>query len=342
MTAAESVALAGKLWLNEDDTHTFLATGDQPGSRDHVDTVERTLEELTRNLGQESLRNFGTWWMDLGATGWFDDSRLWDRMAQLRSLDQYFLDHPTPFRPEIAAIVDEGSLLRVTEAGSLVSGQCIYRAREPLGRVGAPYGQYLLDDVLAGRVHAKLYVFLNAWTLNAEQRTLLETVTRDASTIWCYTVPSDAENLTAFHVGPTPSQPAWAAPTKLAAANGLRTAFGLRQKPTPLFSPADATAEETLFTYPDGKPAVAVRRRSSHVTIFVGVPGLTSELLRDAAQKRVSTYSLTKTATSMPTARSLSYMRTMTALSFSTPANRANCATCSPAPRCAGHHPPPR
>ena len=29
MTAAESVALAGKMWLNEDDTHTYLATGNR-------------------------------------------------------------------------------------------------------------------------------------------------------------------------------------------------------------------------------------------------------------------------------------------------------------------------
>ncbi|HEX3656812.1 MAG TPA: hypothetical protein VHV55_13430 [Pirellulales bacterium] len=285
MTAAESVALAGKLWLNEDDTHTYLASGDQPGSRDHVDNVEQTLAELTRNVGQEALRNFGTWWMDLGATGWFDDARLWQRMAQLRTLDQYFLDHPTPFRPEVAAVVDERSLLRVTEAGSLVSGQCIYRAREPLGRLGAPYGQYLLDDVLAGRVHAKLYIFLDAWTLSPDECAKLEAVTRDAATIWCYAAPGGGENLTGFQIGPAAPQAAWATPTRLAEAKGLHTAFGLRQKPRPLFSPVDATAEETLFTYPDGKPAVAIRRRDGNAAIFVGAPGLTSELLRYAARE---------------------------------------------------------
>ena len=193
---------------------------------------------------------------------------------KLRNLDQYFLDHPTPFRPEIAAIVNEGSLLRMTEAGSLVSGQCIYRAGEALGRVGAPYGQYLLDDVLAGRVRAKLYVLLNAWTLNAEQRTQLETVTRDASTIWCYTAPSAAKNLAAFKISPTSPQPAWASPTGLAAGKGLHTAFGLRQKVTPLFSPAAATAEETLFRYADGKPAVAINRRGGHLNMFIGAHGL--------------------------------------------------------------------
>jgi beta-galactosidase len=33
-----------------------------------------------RNVGQEACRNFATWWMDLGGTGWFNDRRLWDTM----------------------------------------------------------------------------------------------------------------------------------------------------------------------------------------------------------------------------------------------------------------------
>ena len=40
MSAAESVALAGKMWLNEDDTHTYLVTGKQPGWDQHVNTLE--------------------------------------------------------------------------------------------------------------------------------------------------------------------------------------------------------------------------------------------------------------------------------------------------------------
>ena len=85
MTAAESVALAGKMWLNEDDTRTYLGTGDFPGAIDAVSTLEDTNRELVRNVGQEAIRNFGTWWMDLGATGWFNDPRMWREMAPPQS-----------------------------------------------------------------------------------------------------------------------------------------------------------------------------------------------------------------------------------------------------------------
>ena len=41
----------------------------------------------------------------------------------------------------------------------------------------------------------------------------------------------------------------------------------------PLFAAADATAEETLATYPDGSAAVALRRKRDGPSLFVGAAG---------------------------------------------------------------------
>ncbi len=179
MTAAESVALAGKMWLNEDDTHTYLATGDPPGWRDHVTTLAESNAELVRNVAQEALRNFGMWWMDLTRTGWFNDPGMWAEMKRLEGLDEYFLKKPTPFRPEVAVVIDEAAMLRVAPGGSRAAKTSIYDARAPLGRMGAPYGQYLLDDVLAGRVQAKLFVFVNGWCFSSGERARLERIARE-------------------------------------------------------------------------------------------------------------------------------------------------------------------
>ena len=65
---------------------TYLATGEPPGWRDHVTTLQATNEELTRNVAEEALRNFATWWMDLTFTGWFKDAGMWERMAQLKDV----------------------------------------------------------------------------------------------------------------------------------------------------------------------------------------------------------------------------------------------------------------
>lgn len=294
MTAAESVALAGKLWLNEDDTHTYLATGTPPGFRDHVATLEATNAELTRNVAQEALRNFGTWWMDLTATGWFNDPAMWRRMTQLRTLDDALLKTPTPFRPEVAAVIDERAFSRVSAEGRLATWPGIYEARRALGRMGAPYGQYLLDDVLAGRVKAKLYVILNAWNLSAPEREKLLAATRGSARIWCYAPgyfdsdsvsPAAMQQLTGFRLSPASLDKAWAIPTDAGRKLALQQAFGVEKRVRPLFAAADARPAETLATFPDGSAAVTMRRGPDGASFFVGAPALSSELLRIAARE---------------------------------------------------------
>ena len=292
MTAAESVALAGKMKLNEDDTATFLSQGDAPGSDVKVSTLAETNQELRRNVAQEAVRNLGTWWMDLGGIGWFNDPGLWAEMSRLNALDAPLLDHPTPFRPEIAAVLDERSVLRLAEGANAVTGPGLNDVRKPLGLMGAPYGQYLLDDVAAGRVPALAYVFLNAWCLSAQQRAQLLRATRGRTRVWCYAPglydddqpsPEAMQALTGFDLRPT-TQPAWATPTALGRSLGLTEPFGLQRPLQPLFAATDARPDEVLATYADGSAAVALRQTPDGPSLFVGVPGLTSELLRLAAR----------------------------------------------------------
>jgi len=293
MTAAESVALAGKLWLYEDDTRTYLGTGTFPGWADGVDTLEKTNVQLVRNTAQCAVRNFGTWWMDLGATGWFNDPRMWAEMTRLAALDQPLLEHPRPFRPEVAAVLDEESMLRVAAGGHVVTVPGVYEVRRPLGRMGAPYGQYLLDDVTAGRVRAKAYVLLTAWCLSAEQRRQLAAATRGSLKIWCYapgyydgdrTSLEAMAELTGFRIKRLTKTLARAEPTAAGRRLGLTEGFGVGQPIEPLFAAADARPSETLATYPDGSAAVALRQTDAGPSLFVGPPGLTSQLLRIACR----------------------------------------------------------
>jgi hypothetical protein len=294
MTAAESVALAKKMWLNEDDTHTYLATGTPPGSRDHVTTLEDTNKQLVRNVAQEALRNFGTWWMDLGSSGWFNDAGMWAEMKRLRALDEPLLKKPTPFRLQVAAVIDERAMLRVAAGGTSVTRPGIYEVRAPLGRIGAPYGQYLLDDALAGRVKAKLHVFLSAWSLTAAERTKLLKVTRGSAKVWCYapgwfdseqTSLEAMRQLTGFEMKVVSPATPMATPTERGKLLGLEKPLGGKQPVKPLLAAADAKPEEVLATYADGSAAVALRRTPGGPSLFVGAPGLTSELLRLVARE---------------------------------------------------------
>ncbi len=294
MTAAESVALAGKMWLQEDDTRTYLATGTFPGWQDGADTLVGTNQLLLRNTAQCALRNFATWWMDLGGTGWFNDPRLWATMDQLKDLDQSMLQSPQAYRPEVAAVIDERSMLRVAAGGDALTRPAVYEVRRPLGRLGAPYGQYLLGDVIAERVRAKMFVFLNAWCLTAEEREALRAATRGALTVWCYapgyhdgykTSLDAMRQLTGFRLKCVTPQSATAEPTPRGRQLGLRHAVGVATPVAPLFAVTDAEADEILATYPDGSTAVALRQTDRGASLFVGPPGLSSELLRLAARQ---------------------------------------------------------
>jgi hypothetical protein len=294
MTAAESVALAGKMWLYEDDTRTYLGSGEFPGQFDGAKDQAETLTMLRRNVAEEATRNFATWWMDLGMTGWFNDPRLWDEMKRLDAVDRVFLQKPIAYRPQVAAVIDEPSMTETSASAWAVTEPGIYQVRRPLARMGAPYGQYLLDDVVRGLVHSKLYVFLNAWQLSATQRQALRRNTRGACRVWCYapgwhdgdrTSLQAMQELTGFHLVPVSPARAWATPTDLGKQLGLEKGFGVDTPVIPLFADADASPAEILATYPDGSAAVALRQAHGGQSLFVGAPGLTSELLRLAARK---------------------------------------------------------
>lgn len=294
MTAAESVALAGKMWLYEDDTATYLSSGNAPGWQDKVATLEDTNKQLVRNTAQCAVRNFGTWWMDLRQTGWFNDPGMWAEMKRLEALDQPLLAQPRPFRPEVAAVIDETSMNRVAFGGPAATRPGVYEVRRPLGRMGTPYGQYLLDDVAAGRVSAKMYVLLTAWALSPQQREQLLANTRGSLRVWCYapgyydgnqTSLAAMQQLTGFELKKVTGVNAQAEPTETGKTLGLATGFGVTKPIQPLFAAADATAEETLATYPDGSAAIALRKTAEGWSLFVGPPGLTSDLLRLAARR---------------------------------------------------------
>lgn len=297
MSVSESVALAGKLWIMEDDisTHMSLTYVNPPGSKDRTHSLDETLQDVLRNGAEVALRNMGTWWMDLCRNGWFDDPALWSAFDSFRPVETEMLRLKQPFHPEVAAVVDEKSMLLLTYHSYNV-GQPLMESRNELGRMGAPYGQYMEDDVLAGRVpDAKLYLFLTAWKLTAQERAQLRHQTQGKTCLWGYAAgyldgdkPSlDAmHELTGFKVAKITPQSSLVTPTPEGERLGLKAPFGAPRSPnplTPLFAVTDARQDEILATFPDGSAAVVMRRSADGVSIFCGTPALSAELLRLAS-----------------------------------------------------------
>lgn len=299
MTAAESVMNAGILWLNEDDSRTFL----DPRKQEHVQEgglvdIEQTQQVMLRNTAQESLRGFGSWWMDLPAQGWFNDARIWEMMVKLSPVDAAQAQRAKPFAPQVAAILDEDSMCHLPGGSGAFAMPLIYDGRAALGRSGAPYGQYLLEDVISKKVPAKLQIYLAAWALDATERAALAKPHPNSVRVWCYAPGyiypdrvdiAGSKDVTGFEMKPVSVVPAAVTPTEAGKAAGLtegwepKFKWGATPPLTPLFA-AVATPEETWATYADGSPAIAVRKSARGVDVFVGVPKLTPELVRALAK----------------------------------------------------------
>lgn len=313
MSAAESVRQAGILWLNEDDSRTFLdlRTAEHVQEGGLVD-LEQTRQVMLRNTAQEALRGFGSWWMDLPAQGWFNDARIWQEMVRLRRVDDAMLRRSRPFTPDVAMITDEDSMCHLTGESAVAAQPLTYSVRADFGRMGAPYGQYLLADVLAGRMPARLQVFVSAWALSAgHRRALAASRGAGATRVWCWApgfiYPDRQEvagiaEVTGFEARSISLPSAEATPTEEGRRRGLSAPFGPRAAIQPLFA-VEARPEETWATYADGSAAVAVRRRppgenplgttksaartsagDTGWDVFVGTPRLTPELLRAVAK----------------------------------------------------------
>ena len=110
--------------------------------------------------------------MDLCGRGWFRDEELWRLRSSLKEMDNALVNRKAPYTPEIALVLDEESLMMNGWNSSRLVWP--FLSRVGLERLGATYGQYLLDDVLDNPPDAKLFVLAFVRDLSPEKRAKLD------------------------------------------------------------------------------------------------------------------------------------------------------------------------
>ena len=299
VSAAESVLLAGKIWLDEDDNRTWLAP--KSGSPPYVlDSLQKSRAEsvkvMQRNMANQTLRNIASWWMDLFGCGWFLDRQLWGVFDQFEKIEKHFLDNPTPFAPETAISYDETSLCTVAgkPSSARTCAQSVYHVNKFVAPTGTPFGQYLFDDVAFGRAKPKLHYIGGAYALTKKQRLALRAATEHTSCVFIWNagyVDLDAGEFstaaiaeaTGFDVEPAGDTPALAIPTEDGKKLGIPK-FGFDLKLNPLFSPIPAAGDRVLAKYPNGKPAMVLRTSGKRPQIYIGPTQLSPEVCRAIAK----------------------------------------------------------
>lgn len=186
-----SIAEAGKLWLNEDDTATYLGYVTHDGGPSMMSacrTPQETADMLRRNLVFTLINNHAIWWMDLNGAGWFDDPDIWLTMKELIPFETALIEHPQAYTPEIAIALDHPGAMHFIGEHSKEGAPPNFATDHinNLAYIGAPLGIYLQDDVLNARVKPKLTLFLSCYALNAKQRAAMREYAGSNGCVWLW------------------------------------------------------------------------------------------------------------------------------------------------------------
>ena len=311
MAPVDSVALRGKLWVNEDDTRTFRTGAGGAEYRRSLQvalmsygqgaaSAEQTAAMHERNFAHILARGAGCWWMDLLGEGWLEDAPTWKHLGRLRQVYDSVVDNPIPYHSEIAVIVDERSCFYLSQNASSLTRALLRDMRGALYRIGAPCGFYLLDDLVAGRVpDAKMTVLLNCFAMTKTQREAIRRYCKEDVCVFFYAngfigERADVRNMeellgTPVQMSAKKTNPRVQVTQTDALTEGVED-FGSGGGLSPVFvldeERVDSAAGiRVLGRYADGRPAVWVRRSEPYSSIYVGAPGVPARFLRNVAKE---------------------------------------------------------
>ena len=297
----DSVALAGKLWLVEDDTKTFLAEAETDDTYNpKIASGADTQAIHQRHFGAALAHRAGVTWMDLWGQGWLNSPDVWRELggltAQAARWEQVAPSKATP--PDVAVFVDETSLTYLKNDPSGLGTHLIGRTRDLLLRAGASVGFYLQSDVTRDDLpNAKLYLFLNALRLTTtERQAVREKLQKPGKTLaWLYAAGIFDENGPSAEevnevVGMTLRAQPWnsrAGSQALDVRHPLterirgQKRIGQDELLNPLYAVSDPQATVVAEYAASGATSLAVREhKGGWKSVFFGDPYLTAELLR--------------------------------------------------------------
>ncbi len=298
MIPSESARVHGKLILIEDDTRTHIVS-DTNYAR--AATVEESAAILKRNFAGAVTRGQGLWW----ASWMTDPSREPVFSALLKDFDRIgtslLATDRTPVS-DVAVLLDDESFFYQTSLHNLDVPGVFQQRLWGLAHMGTPFDTYLLQDLVEERLRPyKLYVFLNAFRLDAARRAaLLRNLRRNhAVALWIYAPGYVKDDLALDHMteltgirfaagerpwGPMMHITNYDHPLTKNLPRDLT--WGTNSKLAPVFyvdDPAATVLGQVVYSQGNCRPAMAVKQLPEWTSVYVAAPNLPATLLRGIA-----------------------------------------------------------
>lgn len=190
----DTMRLANKLWLDEDDSRTLLACGTPctPIPFQTVTNLWDSIRLLRRDLMTAGIGGRATHFLDLQGVGWFgdpartgDSETLWANLQSVfKAIDKIQLNGANAYQPQVAVFVDDVSpnyQPALTPAGEDSYGYAVDQLPnlvDDLTRLGTPVRHYLLSDLTKPNLDLsaiKLAILPNAYVVSSALRSAIAT-----------------------------------------------------------------------------------------------------------------------------------------------------------------------
>ncbi len=287
----QSHLLHNTFGLSEQDFRSWKSKPSTAERNHHVGRVETAEESnavIRRDTGRAMAYGQGNWWYDMSG-GWFSDPSIMKAVKESVNAYQLDLKDNNFPRTDVAIFTDEESIDYLNPKNAVgITHAALNKQITPLNSSGVPFHLYLQNDISVAKLpEYKMYVFLNAYHLTADQWEAIQKLRRDGKTI-CF-----------IHAPGVTSQQLLGAPNAAAAIekvtgikvaeNGTRSSqLEPRTKSTfdggniisynnitiPTFAVDDSNAQVVADYTANRKPAVAIRDFGNWRSVFFGGVGM--------------------------------------------------------------------
>ncbi|MCC7491882.1 MAG: hypothetical protein IT204_06020 [Fimbriimonadaceae bacterium] len=289
MMPVDSLRAHGKLALLEFDhiTPTALEQVDGhliPGQGSKLATVDEAAGVMARDACLALAKGHGLWWFDMFG-GWFDHDRFRAVVDQTQRAAEELLAAPYCSVAELAVAVDPDSIALVDGRGSLLRDLLCGQV-DGLGRGGAPYDIYLLDDLLdpaRDTSRYRLLLFLNCFRDTPALRRAVARLQPGRTLVWLHAAGyAGPDGLAVAGCRALTGLPLErVASVQSVTVGDRRYGFGQPQSPGLLVS--GAAALEVLGRTPDGRPGLVRQAVEGGAVVHSAVGPLPGWLLRELA-----------------------------------------------------------
>ena len=309
MQPIDSIKLHNKLPLRELDLRTHLST---PGSGfGQTQNMANTLSVMKREIGNALSNNTGIWWYPIRGAEAFNHPNIFGLFADAAFWGRKSLDISNKDISRIAVIADEISPLYQTYSkGMPILKSILSNQREKNARIGAPCSYFLASDINSSELKKyKVFIFLNCFYLNQEQRHAIESLKKDGNIlVWCY-APGFYDNNSNYSLAniyqtcnikikyEKRRKTNWEIEFKKVEhpyVKDVLPKYNISINKGPIFYVEDPDAK-ILATWTDtGQGAVAVRKFKKWTSVYFALPLIPEKIIRNIIKDaRVHIFSLT-------------------------------------------------